>query len=621
MRQAAIRLACVLGTASLSFAQPTWTAAGPKTAAHTQHPATLLPDGRVLVIGTLSCNSGCVSGAAADLYDPASNTWAAAASPRLPRFNHVAALLPNGKVLVAAGYLTPGVLTATAQLYDPATATWSSTGSLTTPRQFHRSAILADGRVLVAGGLGMDGQGGFTPLRSAEVYDPSTGRWTPAGNMSVARWSHSVTTLADGRVLVMGGTSSAGDTEPPLGSAEIYNPTTNSWTRAADLLTARSEHRAALLPDGRILAAGGYGATDCLSTAELYDPAADRWTATGAMTGPRIIFDLTLLPSGMLLAAGGGSCSGVLNTAELYNPGIGTWSPAADLTQARLQASATVLSSGKVLLAGGQSGADHPSGVPLGTPTSELYGVREVASGGIVTVSAASFFDNGAVAPESLATAFGSNLAPATEAAQGAALPLTLGGVSVTVQDSTGAPWQAPLVAVSPGQISFEIPAKAAAGVARITLGPNAAASASGTVLIARVAPGVFSADSSGQGWAAAIVQRIRADGTQSYEPVAQFDPAQNRFTAIPVDLGPNTDSVFLVLFGTGIRGRSGPSGVTARLGAATVPAAFAGPSPQFPGVDQVNLLLPRSLAGSGDVGVAISVDGFAANTVRVNIK
>jgi len=555
------------------------------------------------------------------LYDPASNTWAVIASPRVPRFNHVAALLPTGKVLVAAGYLTPGFLTATAETYDPATATWSSTGSLTTPRQFHKSTVLADGRVLVAGGLGMDGLGGFAPLSSAELYDPSTGLWTSAGNMIVARWTHSVTTLADGRVLVVGGTSSAGDTEPPLSSAEIYNPATNSWTRAADLLTARSEHRGALLPDGRVLVAGGYGATDCLSTAELYDSARDRWTATGSLTGPRILFNLTLLPSGMVLAAGGGSCFGVLNTAELYNPSIGTWSPAADLTQARLQASATVLSSGKVLIAGGQSSTTNPSGVPLGTQTSELFGVNGVAADVIVTVSAASFFDNGSVAPESLATAFGSNLAQVTQAAQGGALPITLGGVSISVQDSMGTPWQAPLLAVSPSQISFEIPAGAAAGMAKVTLGPNAPASGSGTVLITRVAPGVFSADSSGQGWAAAFVQRIRADGTQSYEPVAQFDAAQNRFTAVPVDLGLNTDSVFFVLFGTGIRDRSSLSGVTARIGAATIQAAFAGPSPQFPGVDQVNLLLPHSLAGSGDVSVVISVDGFAAKTVRVIIK
>jgi hypothetical protein len=189
MRRAAIFAACTIAAVGSAFCQTAWTVTGQMNAPHTQHPATLLPNGKVLVLGTLSCNPGCYSGSTAELYDPVSGAWTLTSQPNTPRFNHIAELLPNGKVLVAGGYLSPGVLTGSAELYDPATGTWSPTGSLAIPRQFHQSALLPGGKVLVAGGLGMDGQGAFLTLSSAEIYDPATGLWSPAGNMSVPRWT------------------------------------------------------------------------------------------------------------------------------------------------------------------------------------------------------------------------------------------------------------------------------------------------------------------------------------------------------------------------------------------------------------------------------------------------
>ena len=200
-------------------------------------------------------------------------------------------------------------------------------------------------------------------------------------------------------------------------------------------------------------------------------------------------------------------------------------------------------------------------------------------------------------------------------------MPVTLAGISVVVSDSTGTARPAPLLAVSPGQINYQVPSGTAAGSAAVTVNQGGAAIASGEVVIAPVAPGVFSADGSGQGLAAAIVERIKADGTQSYEQVVQFDSAQQRFVPIPIDLSPPGDRVFLLLFGTGIRFRSAPSAVSATIGAAAMGATFVGPSPQFPGLDQVNLLLPRTLAGSGAVQVSLSVDGLAANPVQVSVQ
>jgi uncharacterized protein (TIGR03437 family) len=300
-----------------------------------------------------------------------------------------------------------------------------------------------------------------------------------------------------------------------------------------------------------------------------------------------------------------------LSSTEIYDPKSGIWFPAPPLAQPRDFHSAVVLTSGKVLVAGGQSNTSSATGAVIGTSSSEVLGVNSLAPAAITTVSAASFLDNGSVAPESLATAFGVNPAQVT--------PVEL---SVTVRDSTGTARQAPLLSVSPGQVNFEIPVGTVPGIARITIGSSgASANFSGNALVTRVAPGVFSANGSGQGLAAALIQRMKADGTQSYEPVARFDAAQNQFVPVPVDLGSDDDAAVLLLFGTGIRFRSDVSAVLAKIGTARVSATFAGASPQFPGVDQVNLVLPHSLAGSGTVRVSLDVDGFIANTVELNIR
>ncbi|MGH9844722.1 MAG: hypothetical protein ACREEM_38890 [Blastocatellia bacterium] len=119
----------------------------------------------------------------------------------------------------------------------------------------------------------------------------------------------------------------------------------------------------------------------------------------------------------------------------------------------------------------------------------------------------------------------------------------------------------------------------------------------------------------------AAIALRVEVDGAQSFEPVARFDPAQNKFVAVPIDLGAAADQVFLILFGTGVRFRSGLATVSAKIGGADAQVFYAGPQGSFVGLDQVNLLLPRSLIGRGLVDVVLVVDGVTANTVRVSIR
>ncbi len=138
---------------------------------------------------------------------------------------------------------------------------------------------------------------------------------------------------------------------------------------------------------------------------------------------------------------------------------------------------------------------------------------------------------------------------------------------------------------------------------------------------IAATEPGLFSANASGQGVAAAVLLRVKANGAQSYEPVARFDPAQNKFVALPIDLGPSTDQVFLLLFGTGIRFRDSLSAVTASIGGTEAQVLYAGEQGGFVGLDQLNVRVPRSLAGRGEVDVSLTVDGRAANPVRVSFR
>ena len=139
------------------------------------------------------------------------------------------------------------------------------------------------------------------------------------------------------------------------------------------------------------------------------------------------------------------------------------------------------------------------------------------------------------------------------------------------------------------------------------------------------VAPSLFAANGNGQGVAAAVALRIKADGSQSFEPVARFEPGQNRFVAAPIDLGPDlgaaSDQVFLILYGTGIKFRSSLAAVSARIGGENVQTLYAGTQGGIVGLDQVNLPLSRSLAGRGEVEVALTVEGRMTNTLKVNIR
>jgi uncharacterized protein (TIGR03437 family) len=192
---------------------------------------------------------------------------------------------------------------------------------------------------------------------------------------------------------------------------------------------------------------------------------------------------------------------------------------------------------------------------------------------------------------------------------------------SVTVRDSAGVERTAPLWFVSPSQINYYIPEQTALGLATITVVRNSQTIASGTLQINPVAPGLFTMNANGQGVPAALAIFVKPDGSQTWQYVFNVGCQVGSCQSVPIDLGPAADQVFLQLYGTGVRGRSSLTAVTATIGALAVPVEYVGPVAGMVGLDQVNLRVPRSLIGRGEVDVVLTIDGKTANTVRVNIR
>jgi uncharacterized protein (TIGR03437 family) len=224
-----------------------------------------------------------------------------------------------------------------------------------------------------------------------------------------------------------------------------------------------------------------------------------------------------------------------------------------------------------------------------------------------------------AVAPGSIASILGSGLSSQTQQSNLQPPPVSLGGVSVTIQDVTGTTRSAPLMYVSPGQINLVIPDGAAPDAAMFTIS-NGAATLTADGAIQSVAPTLFSANGTGTGVAAATALRTQAGNAQLLSQVAVFQCNTSGCVSTPIDLGVDTP-VYLTLYGTGIRNRSSLSNVIVTINGVSVPVLYAGPQPTYAGLDQVNVVLTLNLRGSGESNIVLSVDGQTANTVTVNIR
>ncbi len=370
-------------SASLLVTDGAWTTVGILGTGRVGHSATLLSDGRVLVAGGNRVSGGSLGvtrpleEATAEIFDPTGRpAFTPTASMVTGRTRHTATLLPNGQVLVAGGSGEAGTLDS-AELFDSATGVWRATGSMVTSREGHAAVLLESGLVLVVGGV-MDG---VAALDSAELYDTETGTWTPTGRMVNARWGFTATLLEDGRVLVAGGrvlVAGGSGGLRDLATAEIYNPTSGSWSAAAPPPEPLLGHSATLLVDGSVLVVGGWhsGNGTIENRVLLYDPAGDTWTRVADLPEARGGHTATLLGDGRVLVVGGlgngpeVACGPVANSAVLYDPAARAWTPAGALSVARYQQVATRLRDGSVLITGGARNICQNNAVDL----AELYG-------------------------------------------------------------------------------------------------------------------------------------------------------------------------------------------------------------------------------------------------------
>jgi hypothetical protein len=312
-----------------SPATGTWTATGSMSTARIGYTATLLQNGQVLVAGGAELANQTVTLSSAELYSPATGTWSATGSMATARSDHTATLLQNGQVLVAGGQGTcvnvscPAL--SSAELYNPATGTWAPTGSMGVAREGHTATLLPNGQVLAAGGeSGSTANAGST----AELYTPATGTWATTGSLSFPRSGALAGLLPNGQVLVVCGVHDPG--VPPC-VAELYNPATGTWSQDGQAgPSAARDFSAVLLHTGQVLFSGGLNGVypakvHVAQTATLFDPAAATSTSTGSMTIPREGHTLTVLPDGQVLAAGGETQNkqgefSITASAELYTP-------------------------------------------------------------------------------------------------------------------------------------------------------------------------------------------------------------------------------------------------------------------------------------------------------------
>ncbi len=302
------------------------------------------------------------------------------------------------------------------------------------------------------------------------------------------------------------------------------------------------------------------------------------------------------------------SFSGIIAPASGQNSWTFTWK-----APAQSAGRVTFYASGNAADANGAISGD------LTYTTSRSINSGSAPLGQFASASAASFAQAAPLTANGIVAGFGVGLSAGTAPAATIPLPTTLAGAEVIVKDANNQSRNAGLFFVSAGQINYLIPADTANGAATITVRSNGADIAQGTANIDAVSPGLFAANGGGNGVAAALILR-RRNGVDNFEPVAQFNSAANRFDPIQIDLGLDTDQVFLVAFGTGFRAAT-QSTVSATIGGTPSTLVGTAAAPGFVGLDQANIMIPRSLVGRGLVDVVFTAAGRTANTVQISVK
>ena len=326
--------------------------------------ATLLPNGKVVIAGGMADTTVAGSATAGvEIFNPSSGRFTTAAAMGVGRAAHSATLLANGKVLVAGGYGQLGNRSSSStEIYDPRTDSWSVASRMLHGRSGHAAVRLADGRVLVVGGaefapVGIGPHGLAAATLAPEIYDPATDTWSQA---AMSKWDRPVaptaTLLNDGRVLVVGGQYMWNSADEDTDRSEVYDPASNRWTDVAidPRFPARQYQTATLMPDGKVLVAGGDIDLEPIASAALFDPSTNSWIQIPHMTAVRCSHGAALLPSGNVLVIGS-ACWGHAesNTVEEFVPATNHWYRVAGLGRGRGDGAAVAFHNGTVLYVGG----------------------------------------------------------------------------------------------------------------------------------------------------------------------------------------------------------------------------------------------------------------------------
>ncbi len=334
------------------------TSSPPMTMARGSATATLLPNGKVLIAGGFDGSTTTTNGT--ELYDPATNTLSAGPPLRHARGEATATLLPNGKVLVAGGNDGTNPLMST-ELYDIATNTFSPGPSMVAARFAAGATLLANGKMLIAGGNGLTSGG----LSSTELYDPSANSFAAGPSMSVAQGPCTAILMPNGKVLIVG---DGFNIDPNVSVAELYDPADNSMAERS-LDTFRQYPAVALLPDGKVLIAGGVGASGVMSSTQIYDPAQDAFTDGPSMSNGHWFATAAPTANGKILIIGGnGNDIEGIDSVDVYDSVTNSFSAGTPMNDPRVFATATLLPNGRVLIAGGWDGSGPLASTEFYTP-------------------------------------------------------------------------------------------------------------------------------------------------------------------------------------------------------------------------------------------------------------
>lgn len=323
---AALLLISIVYPAAASEPSP-WAPATPLHVARVDFAAARLADGSVLVAGGAPPAD---VGPSSERYDPLADAWNITGDLGQERFGGVLTALPDGRALLTGGSPAPNVVAHTVELFDTATGTWRLASAMVQARRNHAAVLLADGRVLVAGGVTDDGRPIVTAV--TEVYDPATDRWTRVGDLRMPRYLATATRLPDGRVLLAGGFTSS-QNHTPTRAVELFDPATGRWSAADPLRVARASHSMTMLADGRILVAGGEAQPQdaVTETTETWSPATGRWTTAGPLPVGTRLASAAPFGSGVLTAGGIDGSNALTAAASVFDPATGAWTPLAPL--------------------------------------------------------------------------------------------------------------------------------------------------------------------------------------------------------------------------------------------------------------------------------------------------